>query len=479
MPCTTGNTGTTFGVKFRPGFDMERLRLQASSDRWVHNELLATLKEEYKKQGWVDCSRTRISRWHTEMRKKHPFLRQNVSYITRAVLIELGRHYAQYVETERLKAAGETLRAEFGEPGFRHYGESISIPLAMSSTYSGSARFDGHRTVRIYKMGKVYLSREFPMLNFRTKEGTLYQTRDGKWRMGISCEVDVEERKMPAEPKPAGVDRNVGNVATGDMVLELPDKVEKEIEKLEKSAKHWQRVMDRRQGPDKKNKTPPSNRYEEARKTYASRMRKLANIRKNAVYKVANVLNNAGVTHAVVENIKTKDMTKSAKGTKENPGKNVAQKRGLNRSIQKQGWGLLVMVLSYILSGGVIRVDPAYTSQTCSLCLHVDKNNRWRRLFRCLSCGFIQHADVNAGCNIENRGRKVLGLPRRTIQSLQEVPASAGPASGIGLQDVEGGVTAGRACRGDCGHPVKRQAWTEVEDVVSGRARVVRLWDDV
>ena len=479
MPHKTGNTGTTFGVKFRPGFDMERLRLQASSDRWVHNELLATLKEEYKRQGWVDCSRARISRWHTEMRKKHPFLRQNTSYITRTVLIELGRHYDQYVETERLKAAGETPKTEFGEPGFRHFGESISIPLSMSSTYRGSARFDGHRTVSISKMGDVYLSREFPMLNFRTKEGTLYQTRDGKWRMGIACEVNVEERKMPTEPKPAGVDRNVGNVATGDMVLELPESVKKEIERLERSAKHCQRVMKRRQGPDRKNKTPPSNRYEEARKTYASRMRKLANIRKNAVYKVANVLKDAGVTHAVVENFSPKDMTKSAKGTKENPGKNVKQKSGLNKAILNQNWGLLVMVLSYMLSGGVIRVNPAYTSQTCSLCLHIDKNNRWRRLFRCLSCGFIQHADVNAGCNIENRGRKVLGLARRTIESLQEVPVSAGPASGIGLQDVEGGVTAGRACRGGCGHSAKRQAWTEVEGVVSERARVVRLWDDV
>ena len=478
MPRKTGNTGTTFGVKFRPDFNMRQLRLQASCDRWAHNELLATLKEEYKRQGWVDCSRARIGRWYTGMRKKHPFLRQTTSYISRAVLFEIGRHYDQYVETKRLKAAGETPKAEFGEPGFRHYGESISIPLTIRD-HGGSARFDGRRTISIHKMGDVYLSREFPLLNFRAKVGTLYQTRDGKWRMGISCEVDVEKREAPAEPKPAGIDRNVGNVATGDMVLELPEKVEREIEKLEKSAKHWQRVMKRRQGPDNKNKTPPSNRYEEARKTYASRMRKLANIRKNAVYKVANVLDGMGVTHAVVEKLDTKKMTKSAKGTKESPGRNVAQKRGLNRSIQNQGWGLLVMVLSYMLVGGVIRVNPAYTSQTCSLCLHVDKNNRWRRLFRCLACGFVHHADINARCNIENRGRKALGLPRRTIQSLQEVPASAGPAPGIGLQDVEGGVTAGRACRGGCGHSAKRQAWTEVEGVVSERARVVRLWEDV
>jgi putative transposase len=42
-----------------------------------------------------------------------------------------------------------------------------------------------------------------------------------------------------------------------------------------------------------------------------------------------------------VENLNVKGMTRSARGTMENPGRNVAQKAGLNRGILKSGWGLL------------------------------------------------------------------------------------------------------------------------------------------
>ncbi|WP_433425720.1 RNA-guided endonuclease InsQ/TnpB family protein [Microtetraspora malaysiensis] len=53
----------------------------------------------------------------------------------------------------------------------------------------------------------------------------------------------------------------------------------------------------------------------------------------------------------------------------------------------------------------VIRVDPAYTSQTCSACGHVDKANRTdQATFSCTSCGFAEHADVNAARNIASRG---------------------------------------------------------------------------
>ena len=463
---------------------MKLLYLQASHDRWTYNKLLETLKAEYKRQGWVNCSRGRIGRWYTEMRREHPFLQQTVSYISRAMLFELGRHYEQYVETERLKAADIKPEAEFGEPHFKQHGEPISLPLRITDNGS-SARFDGHRTIRISKMGEICLSREFPMLNYRAKVGTIYQTRDGKWRVGIVCNVEVEVPEQ-VEPKLAGLDRNVGNVATAEMVLEVPERVQDEMKKLEKNSKHWQRVIKRRQGPDRKARTPPSMRYEKARKIYAGHQRKLSNIRKNTAYKTATVLYNAGVTHAVFEKLPIQNMVKSAKGTKEKPGKNVAQKRGLSKAILNQGWGVLATILSYMLVGGIIKIDPAYTSQMCSSCLHVSKDSRYGRLFRCVRCGFIHHADINAGCNIENHGRRMFGLPRKIIKNLS---THVDTASGIGLQDVEGGFTtdqtvsrtvnrtASSVVSGE--HSVKRQAWTEVEDVVSEKAHVVRLWDDV
>ncbi|MEO3803960.1 transposase [Nonomuraea sp. B1E8] len=53
----------------------------------------------------------------------------------------------------------------------------------------------------------------------------------------------------------------------------------------------------------------------------------------------------------------------------------------------------------------VIHVDPSYTSQQCSQCGHVDRRNRpGQATFSCTSCGFAEHADVNAARNIASRG---------------------------------------------------------------------------
>ena len=53
----------------------------------------------------------------------------------------------------------------------------------------------------------------------------------------------------------------------------------------------------------------------------------------------------------------------------------------------------------------VIHVDPAYTSRQCSACGHTDRRNRpSQSTFSCTSCGFAEHADVNAARNIATRG---------------------------------------------------------------------------
>ena len=80
-----------------------------------------------------------------------------------------------------------------------------------------------------------------------------------------------------------------------------------------------------------------------------------------------------------VEALNIKNMTASAAGTVAEPGKGVAQKRGLNRSILAQGWGQFERMLAYKLEasgGALIRVPAAYTSQTCAACGVVDSRSR-------------------------------------------------------------------------------------------------------
>jgi putative transposase len=102
-----------------------------------------------------------------------------------------------------------------------------------------------------------------------------------------------------------------------------------------------------------------------------------------------------------VEDMNIGKMTRSAKGTRDKPGRNVRAKAGLNREILRSGWGLLVSRLEDKAHGRIEKVKPAYTSQRCSACGHVDRKSRESQArFVCTACGFACNADVNAARNI-------------------------------------------------------------------------------
>ncbi|MGV9535531.1 RNA-guided endonuclease InsQ/TnpB family protein [Streptosporangium sandarakinum] len=115
----------------------------------------------------------------------------------------------------------------------------------------------------------------------------------------------------------------------------------------------------------------------------------------------------------VLEDLRTRNMTMSAKSTVEQPASGVAQKSGLNRAILDKGWyGLELAVTSASRYTGtkIIKVPAAYTSQTCSACKVVDAASRESQArFACTSCGHREHADVNAAKNIKAAGHAVSG----------------------------------------------------------------------
>ncbi len=103
-----------------------------------------------------------------------------------------------------------------------------------------------------------------------------------------------------------------------------------------------------------------------------------------------------------VEALDVRAMTRSARGTVEQPGVRVAQKRGLNRAINRSGWGILVTRLQHKAFGRVEQIPAAYTSQRCSACGHVASGNRKSQaVFECQVCTAGRcNADVNAARNI-------------------------------------------------------------------------------
>jgi len=139
--------------------------------------------------------------------------------------------------------------------------------------------------------------------------------------------------------------------------------------------------------------------------------RKIAHVRRDFVHKLTTLLSKS---HAmvVVEALKIKNMSKSAKGSIDNPGKHVKAKSGLNKSILDQSWGEFKRQLKYKLewlNGKFVEVTPQYTSQKCSICGHTDKSNRTTQAeFCCVACNYTEHADINAARNVLAAGHVVL-----------------------------------------------------------------------
>lgn len=112
------------------------------------------------------------------------------------------------------------------------------------------------------------------------------------------------------------------------------------------------------------------------------------------------------------EHLRVNNMLRSARGTIENPGRNVRAKAGLNRRIAASAWATLVARTRHKADASdgceVVLVDPKDTSRECSACRHTTTENRpSQAVFRCVACGHAEHADVNAAKNIRARGLRV------------------------------------------------------------------------
>ena len=110
-----------------------------------------------------------------------------------------------------------------------------------------------------------------------------------------------------------------------------------------------------------------------------------------------------------MENLKLKNMTKSAKGTVEDPGRNVKQKSGLNRSLARVApYGMRMAILWALFKAGgrLILADPKYTSQTRPRCGYTSSTNRPAQAhFGCQLCGCTENADVAGALNVLKKSR--------------------------------------------------------------------------
>lgn len=184
------------------------------------------------------------------------------------------------------------------------------------------------------------------------------------------------------------------------------------------SFKQWEKRLAKAQRKLAK-KEKFSNNWKKQKEKIKKIHSKISRVRHDYLHKISTQLCNS---HAmiVVEDLKLKNMTRSAKGKMNAPGTHVKAKSGLNKSILDQGFGEFRRQLEYKLgwrNGLFLKINPQYTSQRCSHCSYVDKDNRTsQEKFLCQQCGNEENADFNAAKNILAAGHAVLacgevGLP--------------------------------------------------------------------
>lgn len=375
------------------------MRRFAGCCRFVWNKALALEKDAYeangKRLGYYELA-GKLKDWKKE--DDTSFLSEAHSQILQQVLKDLDRAYKNFFAK----------RADF--PRFKRKGihDAFRYP-------QGFKLDEGNSRIFLPKIGYVRYR------NSRKIEGTPKQVTvslsAGRWFVSIQTEREVPE-PVHTSQSAIGIDMGVACFATlsdGSCIKPLHSfrKHEKKLAKLQrklakrvKFSANWQKL-----------------------KVKIQRLhRTIANVRNDFLHKTTTIISK---NHAlvVIEDLKVRNMSRSASGTLDHPGKNVRVKAGLNKSILDQGWFEFRRQLAYKLAwlgGTLLLVPPQYTSQTCSHCGCVDKSNRLSQAkFKCTACGFECNADHNAALNILAAGQAVsaCGAGRAQAPASKQEPA--------------------------------------------------------
>jgi putative transposase len=294
----------------------------------------------------------------------------------------------------------------------RRWRPSFRFPQGSKMTVERLNR--RHARVKLPKLGWVRFRLTRGLDGTVIRSATL--TRDGT-RWFVSFLVDDGQRTPEVHPLPGtavGVDRGVViAVATsnGDL-LDRAFVTPGEQRRTRQLQRRLSRAAKRGRNRDKNRAALANVRARERRR------------RQDFCAQTAREL--AATNEVVVlEDLKTAQMTRSAKGTLKQPGTNVKSKSGLNRAILAKGWHEFELALASAArytGTAVMRVPAQYTSQRCSVCGQVDPRSRESQaVFRCTSCSHAEHADVNAARNI-----LAAGLAVTACEDLNESPGSRG-----------------------------------------------------
>ena len=385
------------------GAQQRNMRRFAGACRFVFNKALALQKENYeaggKFIGYVAMAK-RLTEWRNG--SETPWLKDSPVHPLQHALKDLERAYKNFFAK----------RAAF--PKFKKRGQRDSF------------RYPDPKQIKLDPANSRVFLPKLGWLRYRNSREVLGAVRNatvslsaGKWFVSIQTGREVEQ-PVPQATSAVGIDMGITRFATmsdGSFLAPLNS-----FKRHEARLRRAQRAMSR--------KVKFGNNWKKARSRIQRIHARIGNARRDYLHKATTAISQ---NHAMVciEDLQVRNMSKSAAGSSDAPGKSVRAKSGLNKSILDQGWFEFRRQLDYKVAwngGWLVAVPPRNTSRTCPACDCVSEDNRKTQAnFACVGCGFEENADVVGAINILARGHRVAacGEPVRSGRSAKQEPAEA------------------------------------------------------
>ena len=289
------------------------------------------------------------------------------------------------------------------------FAQRADFPTFKKKGRGDSLRFPDPKQIKLDQANSRIFLPKLGWVHYRNSREVLGALKNvtvslsaGKWFISVQTAREVE--KPVAKGEAVGIDLGIVHFAT------LSDGTVYQL--LSSFSQHRDHLRKAQQAMSLRKKF--SSNWKKAKAKVQRIHVRIANGRRDYLHKASTTMSK---NHAMVfvEDLKVSNMSRSAAGTIEQPGRNVKQKTGLNRFILDQGWTEFRRQLEYkmLWAGGQLLAVPATnTSRICPECNHTSGDNRnSQAIFRCVECGFSENADLVAAINILRAGYARLACP--------------------------------------------------------------------
>jgi len=307
------------------------------------------------------------------------------SLVLQDVIVRLDRAYENFFR--RVKEGNK----KPGFPRFKGIGRYNSITYAQS----GWKIEDKHLVLS--KIGDIKIKLHRPLEG--TPKTCIIIRKANQWYCSISCD-DVPLHPFPKTGLTVGVDVGITKFATFSTDI-APIENPRILQKALKELRIAQRELERRSVYEKKKQEKDEKKAKRKLAPCQSHNREKSKLKVSRIHqKVANVRREFHYTEAkkILEQYDVICIEKLNVA-------NMIRNHNLARYIADVGWSQFANILKVKAESAVkyvIDKNPAYSSQRCNKCGHIDKNNRLSQaIFCCVKCGHIDNADKNAAKNQE------------------------------------------------------------------------------